>query len=174
MKTLENNIKVLAINGLDRGLAGLAAANLTKTITIIDIDGKPLVNAHLVWGKEGVVTDQNGDAIITVPDHSTQVTISYVGKRTHVARFGDLGSLITLQNQTNNLPPVVIKPTNPNSPTSNKFLVTAAIGVAAIFLVSWMASQKGLAAPATKGKKTKAKTKKKKSKGLKGPETITM
>jgi hypothetical protein len=173
----------------------------TKEVEIIDKDGTPLQNAHITWtesGKKvGTITNAEGIATVEVENQTTLITITYVGKRTHVAAFKDLGSLITLQDNVNNLPPVVIKnpTTKPTTPTNTTppvaqvdkksgFMKTAIIGIGALLLISAFSkpggkgksglngSAEGLSG--TKGKKKKKSKKSKKSKGLRQPAEITL
>lgn len=167
----------------------------TKTIEVIDYNGNPIVSAHVKWDAKGTITNAAGEATINVPTQSTEVTISYMGKRTHIATFENLGSLITLQDQVNSLPPVVVgqpkppvtttttpKPTTPTTTMVKKtnWVKTAGIGLGAILLISALSGKKkGLNAPKPKkkksGKKAKAKTKSKaKKKGLREPAYPTI
>ncbi len=155
-------------------------AKLNTTIQVIDINGNPLVSAHVKWSVGGTITDANGEATINVFSENTQVSISYVGKRTHIAPFSGLvNAMVTLQENVSNLPPVVVgtKPTTTNTtvdPSKNKkMLITVAIGVGVIFLISALSSKgkKGSAKTAIGLGATKSKKRKstKKSKGLREP-----
>ncbi len=122
--------------------------SLTKEIQIINAEsGEALVNAHVTSNGKGGVTDQYG--LITVSANSTNqiFNISYVGFRTHKAAFKDLGSMISLQVQTNSLPPVVVNPkppitVDPVQAKANKTLLYGLIGAGLIFALSAMASKK--------------------------------
>src|SRR5690606_7714852 len=114
------------------------------TIQVIDVNGDPLENAHVKWAGGGTITDANGEATINVPSQGTIITITYMGKRTHIAAFKDLvNAMITLQETVANLPPVVVgeKPSTTQPSTKEpsrhgKMLTYIAIGVGAIFLIS--------------------------------------
>ena len=161
-----------------------------KTISVTtmqDKDGNPLVGAHITWNNGGTnvgtTTDSNGEATVNVTSENTEITISYMGKRGHVATFANLGSLITLQDNTNNLPPVKVgtKPTQttttPPPAKKTNWIKTAGIGIGALLLINALSSSggskksksNGLNAP--KGKKRKSGKKGKKSKGLREPAT---
>lgn len=130
-----------------RKINWLAAASLSKEIEVIDVDGNPLEGAHVIFENSGTVTNQNGIAIVTVESENTQVTVSYLGKRSHIARFKDLGGLITLQENPGDLPPVNVSPVQK---TNKKMLQYAAIGIGAIFLISMIlksGKKKGLKQP---------------------------
>lgn len=160
---------------------------LQTSIQVIDVDGTPLRGANITWGSaSGTTTNENGEATIKVPSASTVVTISYMGKRTQVSKFADIqNALVTLQENVNNLPPVVVGNT-PSTPAvsgdKKKSQMTAIlIGVGAIFLVSALSSKGdkgsarkavGLGKPKTKKKKHAKKSKAKKRKGLREPATI--
>jgi len=157
----------------------------TKSLQIIDKDGNPLVGAHITWNNGGTnvgtTTDSNGEATVNVTSENTEITISYMGKRGHVATFANLGSLITLQDNTNNLPPVKVgtKPTQTTTTTppakKTNWIKTAGIGIGAFLLINALSSSggskksksNGLNGP--KGKKRKSGKKGKKSKGLREP-----
>lgn len=153
----------------------------TKTIEVIDADGNPLVGAHVKWNGQGIITNASGYATLNVSNPETQVTISFLGKRSHIAKFKDLGSMITLQTQVNSLPPVVVgQPTTPPSTTENKgntkLYLSIGIGIGALLLIAALSKKdnkknSGLNAVRPKKKKGK-KTTKKKRKGLREPVTI--
>lgn len=170
---------------------------LSTTIQVIDVNGNPLESAHLRWNEngssKGTITDANGDATINVANENTIITISYLGKRAHVAAFKDLvNAMITLQENVNSLPPVVVKPTpkpTTKSPTAtttevkkNNLVKTAAIGIGALLLLGALSKGKkgkgGLNGPeglnGGKAKKKKKAKKGKKSKGLRQPVEITL
>lgn len=149
---------------------------LSKEVQIIDVDGKPLAGAHLVWkdGKKnvGTTTDSNGFATVTVPIESTKISISFVGKRSHVAAFRDLGQMIGLQNNVDNLPPVTVgtekeKPDDQQKPTKTNYLKVAGISIAALLIIGAIGGEgkksKGLNAPKPKKRKKGKKSKKRKA-----------
>jgi hypothetical protein len=171
--------------GINPGGGFYPKGTLSKTIQVIDKNGDPLVNVHFKWNdggtNVGTITGQNGEATVNVPSESTQVQISYVGKRTHIAKYSDLGSLITLQDQVNNLPPVVVgTTTTPPVVTTEKktnWLKTAGIGIGAFLLISAFSGSgkksksTGSGLSGTKSKKRKSGKKGKKRKGLREPAT---
>ena len=178
----QNDIKSLDTFRTENGLNSFAP--ITTSILVIDKDGNPLINAHLKWDGGGVITNAEGEAVVTVPSENTVITISYMGKRDHIAKFSDLvNAMVTLQDQVNNLPPVVVgtpKPPkttpNPSKPTQLKttnWVSTAAIGLGAVLLIAAIMGSKkdqGLNGPKSKKKtKTKSKSKSKKRKGLREP-----
>ncbi|MAB40179.1 MAG: hypothetical protein CL528_00365 [Aequorivita sp.] len=156
----------------------------SKTLQIVDKDGNPLVGAHLTWkdgsSNVGTTTDTNGEATINVVSENTAVSISYMGKRGHVATFANLGSLITLQDNVNNLPPVVVGPkptqtTTTNLPAAKKvnWVKTAGIGIGALLLIGALSSSSSKKSSGLNGPKGKKKSGKKgkKRKGLREPAT---
>lgn len=156
---------------------------VATSILVIDVDGKPLQNVHVKWPGGGTITDGNGEANISVTNENTVITITYVGKRTHIAAFKDLvNAMITLQENPTNLPPVVVKPQPTPTATvkkKNNQWLTIALGVGAIFLVSAIGS-KGKTGSATKAiglsapKAKKRKKSRKQRKGLRQPAEITI
>lgn len=182
---LSNDLKLISSPALGNYTLSGMTGSLSTVITVIDMEGNPLVNAHVTWPGGGVVTDANGDASISVPSENTQITISYMGKRTHIAAFKDLvNAMITMQDNINNLPPVVVNPTKPlpgkyippKKTTQTNWLTTLGIGLAAFLLLTTLAKQsdkktnsKGLNAPKPKKKKAGKKPKTKKRKGLREP-----
>lgn len=181
----QNDIKSLDTFRTENGLNSFAP--ITTSILVIDKDGNPLTSAHLKWNGGGVITNADGEAIVSVPSENTVITISYMGKRDHIAKFSDLvNAMVTLQDQINNLPPVVVgtkppKVTTPKPSTpvttvkKSNWVNTAAIGLGAVLLIAAIMGRKkedGLNGPKSKKRKTK-KTKKtkttKKSKGLREP-----
>lgn len=161
-----------------------------KSFMIIDKNGDPLTNVHVKWSIGGTgfgtITDANGEATVNVDSESSVITISHMGKRSHIAKYSDLGSLITLQDNVNNLPPVVVgtKPTTTTPPViatvkKTNWVKTAAIGVGALLLIGALSkdgkkSKGGNGLNGTKGKKRKG-AKGKKRKGLREPaQEITL
>lgn len=177
---MKNNLKTFHLPLASCGLN--ASGDLSKTTEIIDIDGNPLVGAHVKWGSKGTVTDANGEATVSVASSETMITITYMGKRSHTTSFASLGGLITLQDAVDDLPDVVVHDEPISQPKSNKMLYTALIGVGLLIVIaSLKKTDKGLNAPKPKvkgkaqPKRTKTKTKPKKKKGLREPaitETI--
>ncbi|MDP2687523.1 MAG: hypothetical protein Q8O62_09890 [Aequorivita sp.] len=172
----------------------ITKGTLSKIIEVIDINGKPLVSAHVKWGTQGTITNQNGEATVTVDSESTQITISYVGKRTHIASFANLGGLITLQENVNNLPAVVVGTTKPTTTTppvttppvvatvkKTDWVKTAGIGLVALLAISALSgsgkkskssgSGNGLSGTKSKKRKSGKKANGKKRKGLREPAT---
>lgn len=179
--------------GINPGSQLYPKGTLSKTVEIIDINGDSLVGAHLKWNNAGTavgtITNASGEATINVPTENTEITITYVGKRTHITSYSNLGSLITLQDNVANLPPVVVGTTKPtttppaNPPAKkNNALRNIALGVGAIFLISALTSdgkkgsaRKSVGLSGTKSKKRKSGKKGKKRKGLREPaQEITL
>lgn len=77
-----NKIKALALC-LSLAVASVASAQSTKTIkgTIVDENGDPMIGAtvRVPGSKTGAVTDLDGNYVITVPDGTKQLTVSYIG-----------------------------------------------------------------------------------------------
>lgn len=135
-------------------MAGLRSPGYTTglhetSILVIDKDGNPLVGAHLKWPGGGVVTNQSGEAHVIVPSTETVITISYMGKRNHIAKFKDLvNAMITMQDQVNNLPPVVVGQPRQVKKKEINWMMVGAIGIGAILILAALSKKsKGLRAP---------------------------
>jgi len=106
---------------------------------IVDANtGNPIAGVNVFLENDpstGAISNANGDVILLTPQGAPQtVVFSHVGYKNSKGETGSLGQMISLQPAITTLDPTII--------TGDKNVIPVLIGVAGLFLFSFLATKK--------------------------------